>query len=91
MAKTATTAFSESRLSLTIRFDQGYRYLDKCGETMIRLEDSLPEGWLPGPIDPNGALIQNFAMGLHVRFNSPRSHRRLRRNCEPELKVRHAR
>ena len=70
VVKNWTTDLSATQQILTVRFDQGYRYLDKCGEAMIRLEEVLPPGWLPGQIDPNGAVMHNFALGMEVRFNS---------------------
>lgn len=59
-----------TRLSATIRFVQGYRYLDKCGEAMIRLEDTLSEGWIPGEMSPQQGIMANHRMGLTARFNS---------------------
>jgi hypothetical protein len=64
-----TTDLNPTHYAFYVRFDQGYRYLDKCGEAIIRLEDKLQEGWLPGGIDPNGANLRNFALGMSTRFN----------------------
>jgi hypothetical protein len=65
-----TTELDATQFIFSVRFDQGHRYLDKCGEAIIRLEDTLKEGWLPGQIDPNGANVHHFALGMVARFNA---------------------
>ncbi len=58
------------RLNLTIRFIQGYRYLDRCGETLIRLERALSEGWIPVESTPANGSIKNDQLGMTASFNS---------------------
>ena len=58
------------RLGSTIRFIQGYRYLDRCGEALIRLEQSLGEGWIPGETSPQAGHMQNYQLGMQTRFSS---------------------
>ena len=54
----------------SVKFVQGYRYLDKCGEALIRLEDELGEGWLPMDATVKGGGIVNEALGLKCVFSS---------------------
>ncbi len=58
------------RLSSTIRFVQGYRYLDRCGEAIVRLENTTDEGWIPGEITPSSGHLQNWRLGMGARFDS---------------------
>jgi hypothetical protein len=57
-------------LVCTVRVDQGYRYLDRCGQALIRLENELDEGWIPGEISPQRGNIQNYRLGLSAVFSS---------------------
>ena len=68
MAESA--GFSILRLQLGIRFVQGYRYLDRCGEALIRLENSLAEGWIPAEATPTAGALKNAVLGMDVTFNS---------------------
>ena len=57
------------------RFEQGYRYLDRCGETMVILEDTLPEVsnhamWMPQEMTPTGARIKCPECDLVVVFDT---------------------
>jgi hypothetical protein len=65
-----TTELDPTQFIFSVRFDQGHRYLDKCGEAIIRLEDSLQEGWLPGQTNPDGANLFHFALGMQATFNA---------------------
>jgi hypothetical protein len=58
------------RFSSTIRFVQGYRYLDRCGEALVRLEDTADEGWIPGEVKPSGGQMNNWRLGMNAQFNS---------------------
>lgn len=58
------------KLASTVRFVQGYRYLDRCGEALIRLEDALDEGWIPGEVRPQGGQMRNYRLGMAARFDS---------------------
>jgi hypothetical protein len=55
---------------MTVRFVQGYRFLDSCGEAVIQLENTLEEGWLPGDLVPTGGTMKNYALGLATKFDS---------------------
>jgi len=60
------------RLSATVRFVQGYRYLDRCGEALIRLENTADEGWIPGQATATGGRLQNWRLGMRAEFDSER-------------------
>ena len=55
---------------MTTRFVQGYRYLDRCGEAIVRLEDSLDENWIPGQVAPKGGSIKNDLQQMAAQFDS---------------------
>jgi hypothetical protein len=66
----APTQFSLFGLQVSVRFIQGYRYLDRCGECLIRLEDKLDEGWIPVETSPTSGTMKNETIGLTITFNS---------------------
>jgi len=43
---------------LELRYDLGYRYWDKCGETIIEINQVFPE-WTWKELQPNGTLLVN--------------------------------
>lgn len=57
-------------LHSTVRFIQGYRYLDRCGDAMVKLEDSLAEGWIPSETSPKAGILKNDVFGMTLSFNS---------------------
>lgn len=59
-----------SSISSTIRFIQGYRYLDRCGEALVRLEKVLDSGWIPDQFVPTGGAMRNDELGMTARFSS---------------------
>ncbi len=56
------------------RYEQGYRYLDRCGDTMVILEGLLTEQtklvWLPTEMVPTGARMQCPELDVHIVFNA---------------------
>lgn len=59
------------------RFDQGYRYLDRCGDAMILLEKGLPgitddKVWMPEEMAPRGARIKCPALDVTLHFDAHR-------------------
>ena len=64
------TEFDPTQFTLTIRFDQGYRFLDKCGEAVIKLENTLDPGWIPGELKPTGGNLRNYTLGLGTTFDT---------------------
>lgn len=51
------------------RYKQGYRFLDRCGETMIEVENKI-EGWIAGEAVPTGGYMVNEAENMFFTFNS---------------------
>lgn len=58
------------RLNFLIRFEQGYRYLDRCGETLVKLERMLDEGWVPAEEIPSKGNLRNYRLGMLCDFNT---------------------
>ena len=62
---------------LEIRYKQGYRYLDRCGDAMVLLEDALPaisgnKIWMPENISPQGARMKCPDLDLVFVFDAAR-------------------
>ena len=57
-------------LQFSARFAQGYRYLDRCGEAMVRLERNLDKGWVTGDINPTAGNMRNYTLGLAAKFSA---------------------
>lgn len=51
------------------RYKQGYRFLDRCGETMIEVENKI-KGWIAGEAVPTGGTMVNEAENMFFNFNS---------------------
>jgi len=66
----AAVEFTLTQLRLSLRFVRGYRYLDRCGEALIKLEDALETNWIPGDISPKGGIIRNDVLGMEANFQS---------------------
>ena len=62
--------FKVHEIQASVRFIQGYRYLDKCGEALVRIEDTLGEGWIPTETTPKAGSLKNDQLGMVVTFNS---------------------
>lgn len=58
------------------RYDQGYRYLDRCGDVMVILEELLKGDtkhvWLPQEMSPTGAKLKCPDLDVTIVFNSQR-------------------
>jgi hypothetical protein len=67
---TTAAALEFQHLLLTVRFVQGYRYLDRCGETLVKLEKVLDNGWLPHEPLPTSGTLRNDVLGMTAAFNS---------------------
>ena len=56
------------------RYGRGYKYLDRCGEALLILEDVLPQQtgrlWMTGDIAPKGATLKCPALDLTVVFDA---------------------
>ena len=60
-----------------VRYDQGYRYLDRCGDAMIILENALPQiseqkMWMPDEMKPTGARMKCPELDLVLVFDTYR-------------------
>ncbi len=51
------------------RYKQGYRYLDRCGETMIEAENKI-KGWIAGEAVPTRGYMVNEAENMLFSFSS---------------------
>jgi hypothetical protein len=59
------------------RYERGYRYLDRCGDTMVILEEALPKIsknsiWMPEEMRPLGARMKCPDMDLALIFDASR-------------------
>ena len=58
------------------RYEQGYRYLDRCGEAMVILEPLLGEEtgclWLPKEMSPTSANLHCPDLDISIVFNAYR-------------------
>jgi len=57
------------------RYEQGYRYLDRCGDVMIILEQALPaisnnKIWMPEEIAPKGARMKCPKLEITLVFDA---------------------
>lgn len=50
------------------RYKQGYRYLDRCGETMIEAENKI-KGWIAGQAVPTSGYMVNEAENMLFNFS----------------------
>ena len=69
-ASTKQSSYHFHDIALSVRFIQGYRFLDRCGEALIRLEEVLDKGWIPTEPSPKGGAVKNDELGMTVSFNS---------------------
>ena len=59
------------------RYERGYRYLDRCGDAMVILEEGLPSKcagniWMPAETKPSGARMKCPGLDLTLVFDSSR-------------------
>ncbi len=59
-----------SSIVASIRFVKGYRYLDRCGEALVKLVDVLDDGWIPTETTPSSGRLRNYRLGLFAQFQS---------------------
>lgn len=62
---------------LEVRYKQGYRYLDRCGDAMVILEEALPiisdnKIWMPEQMAPTGARMKCPDLDLTLVFDASR-------------------
>ena len=59
------------------RYERGYRYLDRCGDVMVILEEALPSlsnnsVWMPDDARPTGARMKCPSLDVTVAFDTAR-------------------
>jgi hypothetical protein len=59
------------------RYERGYRYLDRCGDAMVILEEALPDVsdghiWMPEEMQPKGARMKCPGLDLTLVFDTNR-------------------
>jgi len=69
--------FMKQQDVLEVRYKQGYRYLDRCGDAMVLLEDALPaisgnKIWMPENMAPQGAIMKCPDLDLALVFDAAR-------------------
>jgi hypothetical protein len=59
-----------------VRYERGYRYLDRCGDVMVILESILnaetKEIWLPAEMKPTGAKMKCPGLDVSIAFDTNR-------------------
>jgi hypothetical protein len=63
-------SFQVREIRSTIRFIQGYRYLDRCGEAIVKLENTLADEWIPTETSPKAGALKNDVLGMTLGFSS---------------------
>lgn len=63
-----TTPFLEN-LTCEVVYAGGYRYLDRCGQTMLDLE-ALDDGWIPGEVTPASGRMHQLTHDRVLDFNT---------------------
>lgn len=59
------------------RYERGYRYLDRCGDVMVIIEEALPSlsknsVWMPDDARPTGARMKCPSLDITVAFDTTR-------------------
>jgi hypothetical protein len=59
------------------RYERGYRYLDRCGDAMVILEEALPaisnnSVWMPEEMQPKGARMKCPELDITLVFDTSR-------------------
>lgn len=62
--------FQVHAIQASIRFIQGYRYLDRCGEALVKLENTLADGWIPSETSPKAGVLKNDQLSMTASFSS---------------------
>ncbi len=57
------------RIVFELRYAAGHRYLDRCGETLLEIEEKLPD-WVTQEISPSRGSLVNLAKNIVFNFNS---------------------
>ncbi len=54
----------------TVRYARGYRYLDRCGEVLLRLEEVMHPSWAVVEAAPKGGTLRSDLLGMLLTFDS---------------------
>ena len=69
----AVRAYSEKLkieiLAFEVRFMDGYRYLDRCGETIVQIRKH-DDAWLPYTPNPQGGVLKNEKKNLGLTMST---------------------
>lgn len=57
------------KIIFEIRYAKGHRYLDRCGETLIEIEEKFPQ-WVHKEISPSRGSLINLGKDINLNFNS---------------------
>lgn len=60
-----------SIMAFEARYEDGYRYLDHCGETIVRIRH-FKRSWVVGTAVPQGTTMVNAELGLALNFGNER-------------------
>jgi len=55
------------QITCEVRYRQGYRYLDRCGDTLVRIEDAMP-GWAASDVNLNSGSLENKEQSMKYVF-----------------------
>ena len=67
MSKSGTKEWQPLSLHFRHKYEQGYRYLDHCGEFMARAESEF--GFIAGTAQPTGAKMDHPDYGMHLELD----------------------
>lgn len=67
MSKSGTKEWQPLSLHFRHKYEQGYRYLDHCGEFMARAESEF--GFIAGDAQPTGAKMDQPDYGMHLELD----------------------
>lgn len=57
------------KIIFELRYAQGHRYLDRCGETFVEIENRAP-GWIPQEVSPSRGALVHLDKEILFSFNS---------------------
>ena len=59
------------RVAFEIKYEKGYRFIDRIGEALIEIEERLPR-WIPQEISPTRGLIDKPGSKMNATFDAYR-------------------
>ncbi len=67
--KIAHDPFLLSKVVCEVRYKQGYRYLDVCGQTLVEIEKSM-EGWEAREVQVQSGRLENAGVSMEFVFSA---------------------